>query len=273
MPIKLIAFDLDDTLMRDDLTVSEADRLAIAQARARGIIIAPASGRMLKAMRSTLDTINQQGPVLTLNGGRTVDYPSLKPLYERFIPLPICIEVARLARELGAYLQTYTGEDFEFDSPCEYSALYGRLAGSPGAAVGDLEKFLLAQGIPSQKLLFIETDKQRMAALRARVVERVGDSLSVFHSKPTYLELTHSEASKGLALAALAERYGIRREEIMAIGDGENDIPMLTYAGIGVAVANAGEKVKASADYVTLSNMESGVGAAIHKFVLEGGGA
>ena len=103
-----------------------------------------------------------------------------------------------------------------------------------------------------------------------RCVEAGGlaEKVNFYTSKPQFLEFINKETSKGDAMARIGEMYGIRREEMIAIGDGCNDIPMLEYAGLGVAMANAGEEVRAKADYVTLSNEEDGVAAVIEKFIL-----
>ena len=96
-----------------------------------------------------------------------------------------------------------------------------------------------------------------------------GDQIEITTSKPQYLEFTHKEATKGRALEYLANLKGIERESVIAIGDSYNDISMLQYAGLAIAMGNAPEEVKAHADYVTGINDEDGVAQAIHRFVLE----
>lgn len=275
MPIKLLSFDLDDTLLRDDLTIAPSDLAAIAQAAQRGITIVPASGRRIEAMEPTLHALGHRGPVISLNGALLSEYPAQTPLYERFVPLEIALEVAQAAQELGAYLQTYVENDYQFESECEFSALYRGISGKGasgkgGSAVGNLAAFLRKTGQPSQKLLFVETDPDKMAALRREMDARFSDRLLVFYSKAIYLELTHPEASKGAALRHLAREMGLAPQEVMAIGDGENDLSMLRYAGVGVAMGNAPAHVQKAVGRVTDTNMQGGVGAAIRRYALGG---
>lgn len=270
MSIKLLSFDLDDTLLRDDLTIAPSDLAAIAQAVQRGITVVPASGRRIEAMEPTLRALGHRGPVISLNGALLSDYPARTPLYERFVPLDIALEAAQAAQKLGAYLQTYVGDDYQFESECDLSALYRGFSGKGGTAVGDLPAFLRKAAQPSQKLLFVETDPEKMAALRREMDARFSDRLLVFSSKAMYLEMTHPEASKGAALRHLAGEMGLSSQEVMAIGDGENDLSMLCYAGVGVAMGNAAPHVQRTVKYVTGSNMQGGVGAAIRRYALGG---
>ena len=97
---------------------------------------------------------------------------------------------------------------------------------------------------------------------------RFGSSLTINTSRPHFLEFGHPEATKSSALAFLGKRLGIHAAEMMAIGDGANDLDMIKYAGVGVAMGNADERLKAVADYITTSNVEEGVAKAIERFVL-----
>ncbi len=270
MPIRLIAFDLDDTLLRDDRTVAQSDLEAIREARERGIVIAPASGRRYNSMFIALEPMRHEGPAITLNGAKVLRYPAGESVYERFVEPSVCIQVAELAREMDAYLQFYMDEDFEFEKDCAESELYSELSGGGGAAVGDLADYMRAENRPSQKLLFIIKDQQKMAKVQQAMEARFGGRLSIFRSKSFYLELTHPEATKGAALRFLCGREGILPQQVMAIGDGENDLTMIEWAGVGVAVDNASDAVKARADCVTKSNMHGGVGEAIRRYALEG---
>lgn len=268
MAIRLIAFDLDDTLLRDDLTVSGEDIAAIRLAAERGIHILPASGRRLSAMGPALQAIGHQGPVISFNGAYASMYPSGEALYQRFLPPEACLTAVQTAKQLGAYIQLYDQEDFLFETHCGESRLYAEVSGGGGTAVGDLSAFIHNHNQPSQKMLVIENDPGKIERVRIALKDALGEGISIFYSKPHYLELTHPEASKGHAIAAIAQRYGIAPKDVLAIGDGENDLPMLTFAGIGVAMGNASEAVRQKADAVTATNMQGGVGLAIRKYVL-----
>jgi HAD superfamily hydrolase (TIGR01484 family) len=141
---------------------------------------------------------------------------------------------------------------------------YSFISGVKPKLVGDLLRVL---DRPPIKLLAIAEEPlldQLSAELRPKYAGRV----HISKSKPFFLEFSHPEATKGHALAALAEFYGIKREEVIAIGDSFNDLEMIEYAGLGVMVANAREELKSLADYVTKANNGAGVVEVIEKFVL-----
>lgn len=268
MSIRVIAFDLDDTLLRSDRRVMRADIDAIAEARDRGIEIMPASGRRYNSMEPTLAAIGHEGIAITLNGARVARCPGDTPVYERYVDPETCAEIADLARELGVYVQYYVGEDFEYERDCDESRLYARLSGGGGEAVGDLAQYITRIGRPSKKLLFISPDELQIRRAQDAMVDRFGGALSIFRSKPIYLEVTHPEATKGRALAAMCAERGVAPAEVLAIGDGENDLSMLDWAGVGVAVGSAEAAIRHRARYVTSSNMECGVARAIREFAL-----
>lgn len=268
MPIRAISFDLDDTLLRTDRTVMRADIDAIVEARARGIEIIPASGRRFNSMEPTLRAIGHEGVAVTLNGARVSRYPGDEPIYERYVDSAICIEIARLAKEHGVYVQYYVDDNFEYERECEESRLYARLSGAGGVEVGDLTSFMRKENRPSKKLLFIATDEARILEIQRVMQQHFGDALSIFRSKPIYLEVTHPEATKGAALAWYCASRGIERRDVLALGDGENDLSMLQWAGVGVAIGNAEAAIKRRVPYVTSSHMECGVGRAIREYAL-----
>jgi len=268
MSIRAIAFDLDDTLLRTDRTVMRADLDAIRAARKRGIEILPASGRRFNSMEQTLRAMEHEGVVVTLNGARIARCPGDTPVYERYVDPALCVEIAELAKEQGVYVQYYMGENFEYEADCEESRLYSRLSGGGGVQVGDLGAYMRVENRPSKKLLFISLDEKKIRKMQDAMIERFGSSLSIFRSKPIYLEVTHPEATKGGALAWYCASRGIASEEVLALGDGENDLSMLEWAGYGVAVGNAEEAIKARVPYVTSSHMECGVARAIWEYAL-----
>jgi Cof subfamily protein (haloacid dehalogenase superfamily) len=268
MDYRMVAFDLDDTLLDDHQKVSAIDAEAVKRAREAGLIIVPASGRRYNSMFDALEAIDHTGPVITLNGGQVVDYPSGRVLHSHSVDLESSVEIVRLAKEYGAYVQCYVGDDFEFEKDCKESRLYARLSGAGGGAVGDLEAYLRRVGLPSKKLLFIVLDdEERMQRLESAVHARFDGRMSVFRSKSFYLEVTNISATKGAALRNICEDVGIAPEAVIALGDGENDVSMLQYAGVGIAVDNAKQSVKDQVRYTTLSNVDNGVSHAIRKWV------
>jgi len=118
------------------------------------------------------------------------------------------------------------------------------------------------------KFILINYDFAAMDTIEADIRAKIGSRVSIVRSKPQFLEISHLQATKAHALQAVAEHYDISQAEVMAIGDSYNDLDMIAWAGLGVAMANAPEDIRQQADYVTLSNQEGGVAAAINQWVL-----
>ncbi|MDR2515699.1 MAG: Cof-type HAD-IIB family hydrolase [Christensenellaceae bacterium] len=264
MPIQLIAFDYDDTLLADDRTISDENISAIEYARAKGVKIVPASGRAYSSMLPYTKLFGGFDAMVATNGSQVYD-ASGKRLQFISVARELVPELTRFAAEEGAYLQLYDDELFLFERDCGESQLYARLAGLQGRAVGPFSAFPLDFDMP--KLLFIELDPGKMAALRQKAQARFGQSLAIENSKSMYLEVTNPAATKGSALRFLSGHFGIPLGDMMAIGDSGNDLPMIELAGVGVAVGNARGFVKEKADFISAPSSDSGLGKAIRRFV------
>jgi Cof subfamily protein (haloacid dehalogenase superfamily) len=112
-------------------------------------------------------------------------------------------------------------------------------------------------------------DGEYLATVEPKVIEEIGDKLNVFRSEPFFLEIMPKNIDKAYSLGKLLEKLGLTKDEMIACGDGFNDLSMIKYAGVGVAMANAQEVVKEAADYVTLSNDEDGIVHVIEKYWAE----
>lgn len=266
MKYKLIVTDLDDTLLRGDLTISERTIETIRRAMDRGITVAVATGRMYPSALPYARALGLKGPILCCQGAQIADIESGRTLKITGIQKALALEAIRHAEERGLYIQYYSTEAYFFEKTCEQSEYYNRMSGIRGAELG--RKCSDALDFDPVKLLCIaEPPVIREAYAEAR--EAFAERLEIAISKPNYLEMTHPDANKGGAVKKLSELMGIPREQVMACGDALNDLTMLRFAGLGVAVANGDELVKSEADAVTASNEEDGVAQAIEKYALE----
>ncbi|SDF62979.1 Cof-type HAD-IIB family hydrolase [Sporolituus thermophilus] len=266
MSIKLIAVDLDDTLLDNSLAVSARAREAIAQAVAQGITVTVATGRMY---RSALPYARQLGldvPLITYNGALIKAALSGEVLLHRPLAEDVAHEVLAFSRQRGWYIQVYLDDVLYVTELNERALYYETIAGVKAVPVGD--RLYDLPGAPTKLLVMAEPAD--ILRIQEEVQARFGDRLYAVVSKPNYLEMVHPAVNKGAALAFLAEMLGISRDEVMAIGDSHNDLDMLEYAGFGVAMGNASERVKAVAQAVTRGNDEDGVAEAIEKILGSG---
>ena len=260
--------DVDDTLITGDLVIPSPVIEAVARAKAAGVIVTLATGRMFASIRPFAQQLELTAPLIAYNGALVRDL-SGRVFSHRFVPKAFVVELAEFAQAEGVCLNLYVDDELFVAEDGEPVRYYAKIAGLEPHYVGDLVAF--ARNLPddggSTKVLLVaaaEDVPRYMDILRPRFAGRIAMS----RSKPRFIEMVAEGVSKGRALAALAEAHGIPLEQVMAIGDSYNDLEMLTAAGIGVAMGNAPEAVKQAADVVVATNEEAGVAEAIERFVL-----
>lgn len=265
MNYKLIAVDLDDSLLGSDLQISARNREALTKAMEKGVLVTIATGRMFKSALVYAHQLGLDVPIITYQGGLIKNAFSQDVLYNKTLPLDICQKIIQICKEKSLHLQVYIGDEYYFEEDNKYSDMYHKHVGVKGQAVGPLDKFLV--DAPNKLLIIDEPD--RIVEMRDKFTGFFDSQIEITTSKPEYLEFTHKDATKGKALEYLANLKGIERESVIAIGDSYNDISMFKYAGLAVAMENAPEDVKIHADYITSKNDEDGVAQAIDRFILE----
>ena len=263
MPIRAIAFDLDDTLLRPDASVSDYTVDVLRRAAERGIIILPASGRTRDSMWPAVKRIGCASAFISCNGA-DVWTTERELLAQELLPVELAHEVARFASERGVYCQTYSPSRFFYSVENDYAASYARSSSLEGEYVGDLTAFIRQ---PVTKLLMMDTP-ERIAELYAEARALYAGRASMTCSKPYFLECNPLRATKGNALRWCADHFGFRMDELLAFGDSLNDVSMLEAAGVGVAMGNAREDVKAMGFPVCGTNEEDGVARYIEEYIL-----
>jgi hypothetical protein len=271
----MIGFDLDGTLLDSEKRLSEYSREVLTEAIRRGVIVLPATGRVLPAIPKEVMEIPGIRYALTANGGRVLDLKEDKVLHECLVEYESARDVLETLRKYDIMLEVYyensgyAGEEdlrvIERYIPDPAVASYMRRT---RRTVEDPWKFFQEKKCQVDKIqAFFVDQKEKTAALEE--IERRHPELRVTRSQMNNLEINGKDADKWIGLKKLAGILGIREEEIMACGDGTNDTEMIRGAGLGIAMANAQDEVKQAADYVTLSNDDDGVAKAIEKFVLQ----
>lgn len=246
LPYRLAAVDLDDTLLGPDKVISAANLEAIQRLRDLEITVVLASGRRHENMTRFHKQLGLQGAIVSCNGAQVRDMETDEVFYQRLLPAERAAHVVEMGNALGLTQNYYhTDGDVYVQEKTQWTALYERRTGSEVVAVGDLTRF---QGDCALKVIWLDSP-QRIAALLNDVQQKYTD-LYVTGTDPEYLEFMEASVSKAAGVGIVAERLGILQSEIVAFGDGNNDLPLLRWAGCGIAMADASETVKASADQV-----------------------
>lgn len=273
MHYRLIATDLDDTLLNEDSQVSERNCKAIKRAVEVGVRFVIATGRMFKTSVTYLEEIGLNGdcPLINYHGALVKTALSKRIMFHRPLDNDLAVAVVQEAEKQQCHVSLFVDDDLYINKENEYSRFYQTLAKIDPLPVGRLSSFLKNNSVCPTKISIIRWDGD-IDSIEHKLRKSFGKKLSILQSRPYFLEITEQKATKGQTLRWLAEQEGIRPEEIIAFGDGHNDLDMLDYAGLGVAVANARSELLAIADLVTSSNSADGVAEVIEKYVLDGSG-
>ena len=264
MVTRAIAFDLDDTLLRPDGSISPYTVDVLRRAHDRGILIIPASGRTYGSMLKAVPPILSLSACLASCNGSEVWTPEGELLMQELLPVDLAHEVAAFAAKRGVYCQTYAPDRFFYTMDNEWAASYARLSSLQGEYVGDLTAFIRK---PVTKLLMMD-EPELVAKLLDEARSIFGGRASLTCSKPYFLECNPLRATKGNALRWCAEHFGFRMDELVCFGDSLNDVSMLEAAGTGVCVANAREDVKALGFPLCGPNSDDGVARYINEHIL-----
>lgn len=275
MTIKLIATDLDGTFVDDRKQLIAENVQAFKECAEQGIQIVPTTGRTIVGIPEEIRNLPGVRYVITSNGATIADLQSGEIISSCLMNAETVLRIMELARDseddimYDAYVDGvgYTKQEF-WDNLLHYvpnPAVLDLVRKTRKPVLDSIEHIRsLGADIEKINLFFVTEDARvRMRSVLADISEVIVSS-----SLPNNLEINAAGADKGGALFRLAKLLGIRQEEIMAFGDGENDISMLRMAGFGVAMENAEEHVKAVANHITVTNNEAGVAVALRKFVL-----
>ncbi len=265
IPLKAAAFDLDDTLLHDDLSVSRHTLNVFRQLYESGFRFVAASGRTLMSMKPFTDLLGCVTLCIACNGALIWNPSDGSVLQRENFTVELCHEIIRFGKEFGCYQQTYSDDMFYFNEVSEFSRRYAAASMLPGECVGDLEKFIRE---PRSKILMMAEDK-KIARMLVLARERFEGRVSVTCSKSYFLEFNPVKATKGIALRKAAELMNLAADNFVAFGDSLNDLSMLQAAGFSVAVANSRPEIRSACDAVCRSNQEDGVACWLERNVLK----
>ena len=272
--IKMIGFDLDGTLLNSNKEISDYTRDVMREAVEQGVIILPATGRPLTGIPKPVMALPGIRYAVTANGARVVDVQEDKVLHEALLPYEKGKELLEIFAKYDTYREVYYEgfgyatadmvEHIEEYMPIKPMIEYMR---TTRRRVPDVEAMFHEKKMAVDKLQALFRDTETRDLAMKEVKEKVHGA-AVTSALGNNIEANGEDAQKGIALLKLGEILGIKKDEIMAFGDGSNDMDMIRRVGFGVAMENGIDEIKEAADYITVTNDEHGVAKAIEKFVL-----
>ena len=266
MKYKMIALDIDGTLASSSHTLLQKTQEAIIAAQEKGLKVVLASGRPTPGMMRLAKALKLDefgGFVLSYNGGRITNMATGAVVHEVFLTPEEAHEIYDLAKENKVNVMAYDGEEIITEDDDEYIQLESNINEMPLKRTADFKKAVINQTIKT----LTTGAPEHLAEVEKHYIEKFGDRFSICRSMPFFLEVMPQGINKAMSLGRLLNLLGMTPEEMVACGDGFNDIEMIKYAGLGVAMGNAVAEVKAVADYVTKSNDDNGIVDVIEKFI------
>lgn len=267
MKYQLIAMDLDGTLNNDQKIITEKTKAALMAAQKSGIRLALASARPSAGLYKERDILRLQdhrGILMSYNGGRIVDAETGKVLFETSMDIDETKRVLRQLEKLpvtpilddGVQFYVTDRNGFKVDYECRNNNMVC-------SEVGNLADFLSFAPIK----ILMSVQPEELVRVQQTIADMLPETLTVVQTAAFYLEVIPKVINKGQGIRDICGVLGIQPEAVISFGDAANDIPMLRAAGMGVAMGNAAESVKAAADMVTLSNNDDGIAAALEKLL------
>ena len=265
MQYKLMAVDVDGTLFNSNNEISKETKEAIGLAVDKGLIFTICSGRPIQGVEGIINTLGLNLPFITYNGAMVVMGKSREILYEQKLSKEDAKNIIALGNKFNVTVVVWVNNQLYVNRMDEKAQAYSKQSKTPPIVIQDIDN-IIKDGVT--KILWYD-EIETINRLEKEVGSMVSENVNYHTSKPIFLEFVDKKASKAIAMEKLGAHFGIGQQEMIAVGDGFNDLSMIQYAGLGVAMANAKEEIKQKADFVTHSNDENGVAHVIYEFVLK----
>jgi len=276
---RMLVVDMDYTLLNKEKKVSDRNREALRKAMEKGVHVVVATGRIYTSARVYAGLLGINTPIIASNGAiiREANFGNPlhteKIIYRSLLPAEAVAEMMRLSHKYGLFCHLFTDDTIYAEKLVNVSLRYtewNRYLGEQDRVKividEDLEKKVVEKKLEVLKAVVVDQDSRKIQCIREDI-EKTG-LVSVSQSLKDNLEVMDKSVSKGNAVRILSEMLGVKREEIVAIGDNENDISMIEYAGLGIAMGNGEEVLKQVADAITGHYEEDGVAQAVEKYIL-----
>ncbi len=264
---KLLILDIDGTLNNSQKVITDKTKSYIKKAQNKGVSVFLASGRSSYGMRQSaedLELSSTGGYLLSFNGGTCIDCATNTTLYKKAIDSQIAHKVFDFAKKHNLPYLTYDNDLLVCEEVTDFIKLEAKINNLTIHQVNDMKEYV---NYNTPKII-IASDANVLEKIEP-IAQDEFKNLAVFRSEPFFLEFNPPNVDKGSAIISILEKLDVHIDEVIAVGDGFNDITMIETAGLGVAMGNAQDKVKEVADYITKSNDEDGVCDVIQKFILQ----
>ncbi|MPW26564.1 Cof-type HAD-IIB family hydrolase [Alkalibaculum sp. M08DMB] len=264
MKYKLLAVDIDGTLLNSKGILTKKTKDSIYKAIDKGVIFVICTGRPIQGVTSLNDELGIDLPYITYNGAMVVKGKSKEILYERSLQFNSALSIYELGKKYDTTIIIWSNNKLYVNRADEKAKEYSELTNTPYTVVKMLED------IPHEitKILWYD-DNAKLLEYQKNISPNFRDKVNFHLSRPYFLEFVDVHATKAIAIQKLCKYYNIDISETIAIGDGYNDLSMISTAGLGVAMENAPEEIKNAAKFITTSCDEDGVANVISKFILE----
>lgn len=266
MAYELLVMDLDGTLTNSEKKITKRTKEALFRIQEEGVHIALASGRPTPGVMPVAEELELKkygGYILSFNGANVMRMDTGEVIYQNVIPEQFLPPLYEAALEEGVGIISYSSSEIIAGTNIdEFMKKESKITHMPLHEVKNFPEFV---DFPVNKCL-MTADGDYMEKVEKRMQERFPE-LNVFRSEPYFLEIMPQNVDKAFSLSRLLKYMGLNRSQMICCGDGFNDLSMIRYAGLGVAMANAQEAVKKEADYITASNDEDGIALVIEKFI------
>lgn len=270
LDIKLVALDLDDTLLNDERQISDGNVSALRECAERGIYVVLCSGRAEDAILPFVRRLEIAGKeagkfIIAINGCSIFDMHKREQIFCRKVESDILLRTNQIAESWGLKSEVYTPDTIYYAEETKWTKLDVDLCGLKGAKVENYEEFL-KQGFTK---MLVPGEPEELQKLQKVLRQEFGERAVIFTSKPYFLEILPPNCGKGEAVEWLSNKLGFGVEKTMGFGDSMNDESLIRMAGVGVAMKNGLAEIKEIADYVTEEdNNHDGVGEFLRKYVL-----
>lgn len=262
---KLVALDLDGTLIGGDLTISPRVRAAVERMQREGVRGCLVTGRMYRAAIPFARELKFDAPVICYQGAAIVDPVADEVLRHAAVRNAVVRDLIAATEADGVHLQLYRNDEYYTESRNRFSYMYARLAKTEPVVVPSLREAFAYSDATKAVVIADAADAQRY---EARIAALLGERAYVTRSLPEFVEILDPAVDKGEALTFVAARLGVRKEEIVAVGDSWNDAPLLRAAGFAIAMGSAPSELRGIADAVVADVANDGVAEAIETYVV-----